>query len=34
MTTKNVNVKIDEMKTASSHIKNLQLSIGKVVNDN
>ena len=34
MTTKNVHVKIDEMKTNSGLIKNLELSIGKVINDN
>ena len=34
MTTKNVNVKIDEMKTNSGLIKNLEVSIGKVINDN
>jgi acetyl-CoA decarbonylase/synthase complex subunit alpha len=34
LTTKNVNVKIDELKTNSSLIQNLQVSIGKVVNDN
>ena len=34
MTTKNVNIKIDEMKTNTGLIKNLELSIGKVVNDN
>ncbi len=34
MTSKNVHVKIDEMKTNSGLIKNLELSIGKVVNDN
>ena len=34
MTTKNVNVKIDEMKTNSGQIKNLEVSIGKVMNDN
>ena len=34
MTTKNVHVKIDEMKTNSGQIKNLELSIGKVMNDN
>ena len=34
MTTKNVNVKIDEMKTNSGLIKNFELSIGKVMNDN
>ena len=34
MTTKNVRVKIDEMKTNNGLIKNLELSIGKVVNDN
>ena len=34
MTTKNVNVKIDEMKTNSGLIKNFELSIGKVINDN
>ncbi|MGA2683109.1 MAG: CO dehydrogenase/acetyl-CoA synthase complex subunit alpha [Candidatus Bathyarchaeia archaeon] len=34
MTTKNVNVKIDELKTNNSLIKNLQVSIGKVVNEN
>ncbi|MCL2358177.1 MAG: CO dehydrogenase/acetyl-CoA synthase complex subunit alpha [Nitrososphaerota archaeon] len=32
--TKNVHVKIDEMKTNAGLIKNLELSIGKVVNDN
>ena len=32
MTTKNVNIKIDEMKTNTGLIKNLELSIGKVVN--
>ncbi|MDR0470743.1 MAG: CO dehydrogenase/acetyl-CoA synthase complex subunit alpha [Nitrososphaerota archaeon] len=32
--TKNVHVKIDEMKTNVGLIKNLELSIGKVVNDN
>ena len=34
MTTKSVNIKIDEMKTNTGLIKNLELSIGKVVNDN
>ena len=34
MTTKNVNIKIDEMKTNSGLIKNFELSIGKVMNDN
>ena len=34
MTTKNVNVKIDEMQTNSGLIKNFELSIGKVINDN
>ena len=34
LTTKNVNVKIGEMKTNSGLIKNLEVSIGKVVNDN
>jgi anaerobic carbon-monoxide dehydrogenase, CODH/ACS complex subunit alpha len=34
LTSKNVHVKIDEMKTNSGLIKNLELSIGKVVNDN
>ena len=34
MTDKNVHVKIDEMKTTSGLIKNLELSIGKVMNDN
>lgn len=34
MTSKNVHVKINEMKTNSGLIKNLELSIGKVVNDN
>ena len=34
MTSKNVHIKIDEMKTNSGLIKNLELSIGKVVNDN
>ena len=34
MTSKNVHVKIDEMKTNSGFIKNLELSIGKVINDN
>ena len=34
MTSKNVHVKIDEMKTNSGLIKNLELSIGKVINDN
>jgi acetyl-CoA decarbonylase/synthase complex subunit alpha len=34
LTTKSVNIKIDEMKTNTGLIKNLELSIGKVVNDN
>ena len=34
MTSKNVHIKIDEMKTNSGSIKNLELSIGKVINDN
>ena len=34
MTTKNVSVKIDEIKTSTSQIKNLQLSIGRLVNEN
>ncbi|HMK95570.1 MAG TPA: CO dehydrogenase/acetyl-CoA synthase complex subunit alpha [Candidatus Limnocylindrales bacterium] len=34
MTTKNVSVKIDELKTSNSLIKNLQVSIGKVVDQN
>ena len=34
LTTKNVNVKIDEMKTNTGLIKNLEVSIGKVMNDN
>jgi acetyl-CoA decarbonylase/synthase complex subunit alpha len=34
LTTKNVHVKIDEMKTGSGLVKNLELSIGKVINDN
>jgi anaerobic carbon-monoxide dehydrogenase, CODH/ACS complex subunit alpha len=34
LTSKNVHVKIDEMKTNSGLIKNLELSIGKVINDN
>ncbi len=34
MTAKNVRVKVDEMKTNAGLIKNLELSIGKVVNDN
>ena len=34
MTSKNVHVKIDEMKTGSGLIKNFELSIGKVMNDN
>jgi acetyl-CoA decarbonylase/synthase complex subunit alpha len=34
LTTKNVSVKIDELQTSSSLIKNLQVSIGKVVNEN
>ena len=34
LTTKNVNIKIDEMKTNTGLIKNLELSIGKVVTDN
>ena len=34
MTSKNVRVKIDEMKTNAGLIKNLELSIGKVVTDN
>jgi acetyl-CoA decarbonylase/synthase complex subunit alpha len=33
LTTKNVHVKIDEMKTSTGLIKNLELSIGKVVDD-
>ena len=33
MTSKNVHVKISEMKTNIGHIRNLELSIGKVVND-
>jgi anaerobic carbon-monoxide dehydrogenase, CODH/ACS complex subunit alpha len=34
LTTKKVHVKIDEMKTNSGLIKNLELSIGQVINDN
>jgi acetyl-CoA decarbonylase/synthase complex subunit alpha len=34
LTSKNVHVKIDEMKTNAGLIKNLELSIGKVINDN
>ncbi|MGE5555781.1 MAG: CO dehydrogenase/acetyl-CoA synthase complex subunit alpha [Methanocella sp.] len=34
MTSKNVHVKIDEMKTNAGLIKNLELSIGKVMKDN
>jgi CO dehydrogenase/acetyl-CoA synthase complex, epsilon subunit len=34
LTDKNVHVKIDEMKTNAGLIKNLELSIGKVMNDN
>ncbi len=34
MTSKNVQIKIDEMKTNSGLIKNLEVSIGKVMNDN
>ena len=33
MTSKNVHVKIDEMKTTTGLIKNLEVSIGKVVDD-
>ena len=33
MTSKNVHVKIGEMKTSIGHIKNLELYIGKVVDD-
>jgi acetyl-CoA decarbonylase/synthase complex subunit alpha len=33
LTTKNVHVKIDEMKTSTGLVKNLELSIGKVVDD-
>ncbi len=33
MTTKNISVKIDEMKTSTGLIKNLELSIGKLVDD-
>ena len=33
MTSKNVHVKIDEMKTTAGLIKNLEVSIGKVVDD-
>jgi len=33
MTTKNVRMKIDEMKTSTGLIKNLEISIGKVVDD-
>lgn len=33
MTSKNVHVKIDEMKTSTGLIKNLEVSIGKVVDD-
>jgi len=34
LTTKNVNIKIDEMTTSSSSIKNLEVTIGKVATDN
>ncbi len=34
MTAKNVHIKIDEMKTSSGLVKNLELSIGKVINEN
>ena len=33
MTSKNVHVKIDEMKTSTGLIKNLEVSIGKIVDD-
>ena len=33
MTTKNVHIKIDEMKTATSLVKNLEVSVGKVIDD-
>ena len=33
MTSKNVRMKIGEMKTSTGLIKNLELSIGKVVDD-
>lgn len=33
MTSKNVHVKIGEIKTSIDHIKNLELFIGKVVDD-
>jgi len=34
LTSKNVQIKIDEMKTSNGQIKNFELSIGKVINDN
>jgi acetyl-CoA decarbonylase/synthase complex subunit alpha len=34
LTTKNIRIKIDEMKTNSGLVKNLELSIGKVINEN
>jgi acetyl-CoA decarbonylase/synthase complex subunit alpha len=34
LTTKNVHIKIDEMKTNNGLVKNLELSIGKVINEN
>ena len=33
MTSKNVHVKIDEMKTATGLVKNLEVSIGKIIDD-
>jgi len=33
VTTKNVHIKIDEMKTATSLVKNLEVSVGKVIDD-
>jgi len=34
LTTKNIHIKLDELKTNSGLVKNLELSIGKVVNEN
>jgi len=34
LTTKNIHIKLDEMKTNSGLVKNLEMTIGKVVNDN
>jgi acetyl-CoA decarbonylase/synthase complex subunit alpha len=34
LTTKNIHIKLDELKTNSGLVKNLELSIGKVINEN